>query len=60
MKDKKGHSNNLTGKYIMEMSKLKYIQRYMTSFDIYFRLFERLPQSDRLKHTFYHTIEHIF
>ena len=60
MRDKKGQINNLTGKYIMEMSKLKHIQRYMTSFEIPFKLFEWQPQIDQLKHTFIHSIELIF
>ena len=34
MRYKTVYINNLTGKYIMELSKLKYIQRYMTSFEI--------------------------
>ena len=29
-----GQINNLTGKYIMELSKVKHLQRYMNSFDI--------------------------
>ena len=39
---------NLTVKYIMELSNLNHIQRYMTSFEIDFRSFERQPQSDQL------------
>ena len=33
--------NNLTVKYIMELSKLKNVQFYMTSFELEFRRFER-------------------
>ena len=60
MGDKTGQINNLTGKYIMELSKLKHIQGYMTSFEVAFRKFERHPQSYQLKHTFVHSKEIIF
>ena len=39
MKDKTSQINNLTGKYIMGLAKLKHIQSYMTSFEIAFRKF---------------------
>ena len=32
LQDQTGKINNLTGKYIMEISKLKHIQRYMSPF----------------------------
>ena len=57
MRDKIGHINNLTGKYIMELSKLKHIQCYMTYFDIAFIPFEQINQ---LKHAFNHSIELVF
>ena len=41
---KTGQINNLTGKYIMEISKLKHLQIYMTPFELGYRKFERLPQ----------------
>ena len=48
MRYKTGHINNLTWKYIMEISNLKHLQCYMTSFELYFRWFERHPQSNQL------------
>ena len=39
LQDETGKINNLTGKYIMELSKLKHLQRYMTTFEIYYRKF---------------------
>ena len=44
----------------MELSKLKHIQHYITSFQIALRQFERSPQSDQLKYTFDQPIELIF
>ena len=52
--------NNLTVKYIMELSKLKNIQFYMTSFEIEFRRFERQPQSNQLSIIFTPSMELIF
>ena len=43
-----GHINNFTGKYIMELSNLKHLQCYMTSFYIGVRLLERQPQKYQL------------
>ena len=34
MRYQTGHTNKLTGKYTTEMSKLKHLQRYMTSFEL--------------------------
>ena len=48
IRDQTVHINNLTGKYIMELSNLKHLQPYMTYFEIDFRRFERLPQRDQL------------
>ena len=48
MRDKVGRLKNLTGKYIMELSNPKHLQRYMTYFDLDFREFERQPQSNQL------------
>ena len=44
LQDQIGQINNLTGKYIMELSKLKYIQRRITNFELNYRKFERQPQ----------------
>ena len=52
--------NNLTGKYIMKLSKLKHLQRYITSSEIYFRRFKRQPQSYQLSITFTPSMEVIF
>ena len=60
MRDNVGHINNLTGKYIIELSKLKHIQCYMTYFEIAFIPFERQPQINQLKHAFNHSIELVF
>ena len=37
LQDKTGQINNFTGKHIMELSKLKHIQRYMNPFEIDYR-----------------------
>ena len=55
-----GKIKNLTGKYIMELSKLKHLQIYMTPFDLYYRKFERHPQIQKLSITFTPTIEEVF
>ena len=57
MQYKTGHINNLIGKYIMELSKLKHLQRYMTSFELDFRRFERQSQSDQLSNIFTPSME---
>ena len=44
----------------MELSNFKHLQRYMTSFEIYYRKFERLPQIQQLSTTFNPTIEEVF
>ena len=48
LQDKTGQINNLTGKYIMEPSKFKHIQRYMTTFELDYIKFELLPQRHQL------------
>ena len=48
MRHKIGHSNNLTEKYIIEISKLKHLKQYMTSLEINFIIFKHQPQSDQL------------
>ena len=60
MKDKTCHIKNLTGKYIMELSKLKHIQRYMNLFDINFRQFELQPQIYQLKYPLHQSIDIYF
>ena len=47
--------NNLTSKYIMEMSKLKHLQRFMTRFELAYKTFERLALRKRLSNTFKYT-----
>ena len=59
-RDQKGQMNNLTGKNIMELSKMKHLQRYMTSFDLEFRRFERQPQSNQFSSIITHTMEESF
>ena len=60
MRYQTGNINNLTGKYIMELSNMKHLQRYMTSFEIEFRRFERKPQSNQLSIIFTPSMEVIF
>ena len=60
MRDKIGQINNLTGIYIMEMSKMKHPQHYMTLFEIYFRRFEHQPQSDPFSIIFTPLMEVVF
>ena len=50
--DQTGQINNLIGKYIMEMSKLKHVQRYVTTFELDYRKFEHLPQIQQLSTIF--------
>ena len=38
-----GHINNLTGKYIMELSNIKHLQRHINYFELVFRRFEGQP-----------------
>ena len=38
--DKTGQINNLIGKYIMELSKLKHLQRYMNYYELDYIKFE--------------------
>ena len=48
IRDQTGQINNLTGKYIMELSKPKHLQHYMNFFELDLRWFERHPQSNQL------------
>ena len=48
LQDKTEQINNLTDKYIMELSKLKHLQGYMTPYELDYRNFECLPQSHQL------------
>ena len=52
LNDETGQTNNLTDKHIMGISKMNHIQRYMTSFELEYRQFERKPQIHQLNHTF--------
>ena len=60
LQDETGQINNLIGKYTMELSKLKHLQWYMTTFELYYRRFERLPQRHKISTIFYSTIEEFF
>ena len=60
MQYQKGQINNLKVKYIMELSKLNHIQRYMNPFEINYRRFESYPQIQQLSLTFTPKIEEIF
>ena len=51
------HINNFTGKYIMELSNMKHLQCYMTSFYIDFRLLEHQPQKYQLSIIFTPSME---
>ena len=51
--------NNLAGKYIMEMSKLGHLQQYMTTFQLKYRRFERLPRRHQISTIFNSTIEEV-
>ena len=57
LQDRTGKINNLTGKYIIQLSKWKHIQRYTTPFKIYYIFFEHLPQIQQLSITSTPTIE---
>ena len=59
-KDETGQIEKLTGKYIMELSKLKHLQRYMTTFELDYRKFDQLTQRHQLSTTFQFIIEEIF
>ena len=60
LQDQTGKINNLTRKQIMELSKLKHLQRYMPPFEIDYRSFERQPQGQQLSLTLNPEIEEIF
>ena len=49
-----------TCKYIMELSKFKHLQCYMTKFEPDYRKFKQLPQRHQLTTTFQFTIEEAF
>ena len=60
MDDETVKTNNLTGKYIKELSKLKHLQHYMTTFELEYRKFAWNPQRHKLSNTFQFTIEEVF
>ena len=57
LQDETGQKNNLTGKYIMELSKLKHLQFYMTNFELDYRKFECPTQRHQLSTILHSTIE---
>ena len=57
--NKTGQIKNLTGKYIMELSTLKHLQRYMNPFELDYRNLKRSPQIHQLSTTFTSTIEEV-
>ena len=59
MQDQTGKINNPAGKYIMELSKLKDLQRQMTPFELNYRKFERQAQIQQISLTFTAKIEGI-
>ena len=60
LKYEKVQIKNLIDKWITELSKLKQLQFYMTTFEIEYRKFEWLPQRDQLTTTFQFTTEEVF
>ena len=60
LKYQTGQINKFKGKYIMELSKLKHLQRYMNYFEIDFKRFECHPQSDQLSDIFNPSMEDSF
>ena len=60
LQDKIGQIKSLIGKYVMERSKLKHLQQYMTTFELNYGIFERLSQSGQLSTTLTPTIEEVF
>ena len=59
LKYKIGKINNLMGKYILELSKLKQLQQYMNTFELDYNVFERLPQINQLYNAFTYGIEEV-
>ena len=60
MRDKTGQINHLTGKYIIELSNLKHLKLYMTSYELEYMRFELRPQSNKLSLTFTPKMEELF
>ena len=60
LQDKTGQINRPTGKYIMELSKLKHIQQYMNTFKLDYIKFENLTQRHQLSTILHSTIEEVF
>ena len=60
LQDQTGKTKNLTGKYTMELSKLKHLKIYTTNFELYYRWFEHQPQIQHIYLTFTPKIEEIF
>ena len=60
MRNQTEQINNLILKYIMKLSKLKNVQWYRTSFEIYFRRFERQSQSNQLSSIYTYSMVLLF
>ena len=60
LKYETGQINNLTDKYIIELSKMKHLQCYMTTFEIEYRNSELLPQINQLSTMLHSTTEEVF
>ena len=60
LNDETGHINNLIGKYIMEISKMKHLQLYMNTFEQQYRKFDLKKHRQQLSTTFQNTIEEVF
>ena len=57
LQDKIGQIKKLTGKYIMELSKLKHHQQFITTFELDYRKCDRLPRRQQLFNIFNSTTE---
>ena len=55
-----GQINNITGKYTRELSKLKHLQHLITTFELDYRTFKKLPQWHQLSTVIQLTIEEVF
>ena len=57
MNDETGQTNNPTGKYIIEVSKLNRLHQYMNSFELEYGNFECKPYMHQLENKFQFTME---
>ena len=60
LNDKTQQTNNLTGKYIMELLNFKYLQFHISKFELEYRPFEYKPQRQQISNTFHFIIEEVF